>query len=189
MVQVKPAGAYKSHGECVSLTAVDVLTGDVLINSLVNPDAPITCWLERLTGVSPKDLHQARKQGKALKGFKGARAELFKHIDSKTILVGHALENDLKVLRIAHDSIVDTQIVADSAVQVKGQSCGLKTLCRELVGQEIQKGVHSSIEDTMATREVLLCLLRNPDKLETWGAHRRGELSYDSDDAWYTGEL
>ena len=182
MVQVKPRGASKSHGEFISLTAVDVLTGDVLVNSLVDPDGPISCWLTHLTGVTKKDLHRARSQRAALKGFEGARDKSFEHIDSSTILVGHALENDLRVLRMAHDLIVDTQIVADNAVQVKGNSCGLKTLCGKFLGQEIQKDAHSSLEDTMATREVLLCFVRNPNELKAWGRARQRDFPPIDDD-------
>lgn len=39
------------------------------------------------------------------------RELLFKHINAETILVGHGLENDLKVLRLIHKQIIDTAIL------------------------------------------------------------------------------
>ena len=48
---------------------------------------------------------------KALLTLSSIRETLNSLIDSETILVGHALENDLKTLRIVHLNCVDTSIL------------------------------------------------------------------------------
>ena len=183
MVGVRPDGHSKIRNECSSLTAVDVLTGDVLINALVNPDGRIADWRKKHSSVTPGDMSRARRAGTALEGFKGARDALFEHIDSSTVLVGHALENDLRVLRVAHDSIVDTQIVASYAIQGKGNNqWGLKALSAKLVDREIQMGAHDSLEDTMATREILLGFVRKRETLGSSDAQPACEPELDVED-------
>ncbi|VDM60316.1 unnamed protein product [Angiostrongylus costaricensis] len=39
------------------------------------------------------------------------RELLFEKVNAKTVLIGHALENDLKALRIVHDTVVDTSVL------------------------------------------------------------------------------
>lgn len=163
------------HQECISLTAVDFMTGEVLIHSLVDPLFPVTAWRTQHSGVCLRDLKRAKREGRVLHGFVGARAELYKHIDSRTILVGHALDNDLCVLRMAHYSIVDSEIVARNAIAVKGNQWGLKALSEEFPKIEIQRTgeAHDSREDALAAREVVLCFVRRPKELEEWADKKR----------------
>jgi hypothetical protein len=119
--------------------------------------------------------------GKTLEGWKGARTKLWKHVDMDTILVGHALQNDLDALRIIHPRVVDSSILTSNAVGLKSRTWGLKSLCAEFLGINIQsngKRGHDCVEDTLAAREVVLWCGQKPQELAHWGmiAKEREEL-------------
>lgn len=157
--------------ELGQLCVIDVLTGEVLIDSLVNPLQRVTNWRTRYSGLTPSAIRSARSEGRLLQGWRSARAELLKYADSNTILIGHNLQSDLCMLRLAHDLVVDTSIQTAEAVfghQEKGTRVwGLKAICKELLDINIQVGKrgHDCVEDTLATREITLWCLCNPREL------------------------
>ncbi|PLB46177.1 hypothetical protein P170DRAFT_479098 [Aspergillus steynii IBT 23096] len=160
--------------ECVQLCAVDMITGEAIVDVGVFPLARVTNWVTRYSGMSWKRLKAMEKKGKTVHGWPSARERLFKYINRDTVLVGHALENDLKTLGIVHDNIVDTSILTKEVVEEHIGVCGRKWALRKLtaafVGIAIQNSSsgHDCMEDTMATREVLLVCLLKPDVLEQW---------------------
>lgn len=165
-------GAKKCEvSELGQLCAVDVLTGEILIDVLVDPSKLVMNWRTRYSGLTPSAIRSARSAGRLLQGWRSARAELLKYVDSSTILVGQNLQSDLYVLRLAHDLVVDTGIQTAQAVfgyQDKvTRFWGLKVLCKELLGMDIQVGKkgHDCVEDTLATRELTLWCLCNPKQL------------------------
>lgn len=170
------AGVIGGFGEVVRLCAVDYISGEVLIDSLVVPAEKIVQWRTRYSGVTPAMLAGARARGQALKGWQGARAELWKYMDADTILIGQSLHNDLSALRMVHTCVVDSAILTKMAVSPDcSRSWSLKTLSNVLLDLEIQTGKHGHdcLEDTLATREVVLECNRNPQKLEAWADNER----------------
>ncbi|CAI7578782.1 unnamed protein product [Penicillium glandicola] len=159
------------------ITAIDFLTGDVLINSYVAPSAPVTNC-----GITPEDMEKAISEKKAFKSKADARRALLSFLDPDTVLIGHALHNDLRCLDLIHGRIVDTSIVTSETVfysfgskRTLPRLWGLKALARDLLGIHIQdspKG-HNSVEDALATREVLIWCLRSPGCLKTWADRAR----------------
>ena len=125
-------------------------------------------------------MEEAVSQGQALAGWAGARAELWKLIDQDTILIGHALQHDLDVLRMAHTRIVDSAILARNAVGTFKNDWGLQRLSKELLGVQIRDNegaVHDCLEDVLATRAVVLCCVQDNAKLEAWAEAKRVELT------------
>lgn len=170
------AGVIGGSGEVVRLCAVDYIAGEVLIDSLVVPAEKIIQWRTKYSGVSPAMLAGARARGEALWGWQGARAELWKYMDADTILIGQSLHNDLSALRMVHTCVVDSAILAKNAVDPDcPRSWSLKTLSNALLGLKIQTGKsgHDCMEDTLATREVVLECNRNPQKLKAWADNER----------------
>lgn len=166
-------------GEPILICAIDYITGATILNHFVHPAEPITQMRTQCHGVTHAILQDARNRGVALAGWEGARAELWRHIDEDTILIGHALDNDLGVLRMIHRRVVDSGILARRAAG-KGPSCGLQTLCSQLPGIEIRKnkkGIHDCLEDVFATREVVLFCTSRKDEFEAWAAVRRAEAT------------
>ncbi|CZR67914.1 uncharacterized protein PAC_17813 [Phialocephala subalpina] len=169
----------KEHNVLARLSVIDYLTGDVLIDSLVNPDKQVTDWRTRWSGVTRGAMNTAIRNGNALKGYKGAREELWKHIDSSTVIVGQALKNDFDVLRITHSLVVDSGIVTAEAAGIPSISLyGIKTACTELLRIKVQQGRgHDSVEDSLAAREVVLTCLNDPERLEQWAKIKREEYA------------
>ncbi|KAH6649097.1 ribonuclease H-like domain-containing protein [Truncatella angustata] len=173
----------KQRSELAQLCAVDVLTGEVLIDKLVNPLEKVIDWRTRFSGVSRSVINTARRQGKLLLGWRAARSELFTYIDADTIMVGHALHNDLLIMRLVHSNVVDTSFQTAEAVfgsaGIANKTWGLKVLAKDLTNLSIQvdKKGHDCTEDTLATREVAIWCLCHPDELAVWATQRREEQS------------
>ncbi|KAI1066689.1 hypothetical protein LB507_011629 [Fusarium sp. FIESC RH6] len=175
------AGVRNGDSEIISICVVDFFSGQVLINSLVKPHEPIIEWRTNIHGIRPATLSIAVSQGQALRGWEATRQELFKHINTDTVLVGQSLNQDLKSLRISHGKIFDTAIL--TAEMVFGTDAGfgrrwsLQSLCADLLKLRIRQNsnTHEALEDSMAAREVALWCLCYPHKLEQWGkrAHEK----------------
>lgn len=167
-------GLSGGRDELARLCAIDLFTGEVLVDTLVFPTEAVRDWRSRFSGVTMAMMREARNTGKALNGWPAARAKLFELADAETILVGHALNHDLKVLYVSHKRVVDSSLLVSEAVFGKGSALlriwGLKTLSRELLGLTIQssrKG-HDCLEDTLATRELVLWCLKEREQLKVW---------------------
>ena len=171
--------AYGRDGseEVVSVCIVDVIQGKVLLNSLVKPRQRIFRWHSHIHGI---DSSTFTAENNPLDGWEEARSRLFDFIDRDTVIVGHALRNDLKCLRIAHDNIVDTSVLTSKAVfgtESLKRYWSLKMLCTELLDMRIQKrSKHSALEDAMATRELALWCIYYPDKMHDWASKQKESL-------------
>ncbi|KAE8411968.1 ribonuclease H-like domain-containing protein [Aspergillus pseudocaelatus] len=168
----------RGQNEVVQVCAVDVLSGEIVVDKGVIPTRPVTDWCTPWSGMTPGRLEDMERKGKTVNGWEEARAEVLKFVDGETILVGHALKNDTRALGMNHTKVLDTATVTKHAVtkEMVGSGCKrtwkLKTLCRDFLGINIQqsRNGHDCVEDTLATREVLLWCVRNPDKLKEWAA-------------------
>ncbi|RYP92800.1 hypothetical protein DL770_001080 [Monosporascus sp. CRB-9-2] len=165
--------------ELGQLCAVDALTGEVLIDMLVQPAQKVSRWRTRYSGLTPAAMRSARSEGRLLYGWEGARSKLLKYVGPDTILIGQDLQSDLFMLRLAHDRVVDTAIQTAEAVfgmeNRFERVWKLKDLAKTLLGMNIQVGKngHDCVEDTLATREVALWCLRFPRELEAWAQDMR----------------
>lgn len=170
--------ACDDHAEVAYLSAIDFLTGEVLIDCHVQPTAKVTRWNTRISGISVQSMKNARLQGKIIYGWQQARERLWKFANSETVFIGHSLQNDLNVLGIHHPRIVDSSILTSEAVypdRPKARTWSLKTLVKEFLGHDIQTGKrgHDALEDARATRDVVIWCLQNPERLKSWAAEAR----------------
>lgn len=179
----KPPKPLFERSELAQLCAVDALTGEVLVDVLVQPRGRVVNWRTRYSGVTRQVLEEAKSQGTCVTGWEEARSLLLDHIDASTILVGHSLDNDLPMLRLSHTRIVDTALQTSEAVYGAvnrfPRVWGLSDLLQELAGLTVQnhgRRGHSCLEDTLATRELALWCLRFPRRLEAWGRNQRHRL-------------
>ncbi|KAI1120413.1 ribonuclease H-like domain-containing protein [Nemania abortiva] len=170
--------------DLVSVSAIDFMTGDIVLNNLVQPTARVRDWRSRVSGVDPAILQAAKADPKTtvLEGWQDAREKLFAMADANTIWLGHALPNDLKILRIAAERVVDSQILTAQAAFGKSvakfyRNWGLKSGCKDLMGFAIQQPrvAHDALEDALATRELIIWCLAHPRELQEWGTQARIE--------------
>lgn len=119
--------------------------GHVLYDSHVRPKEKVTDYRTFVSGVVAKDIKNAPELEKV-------QQDVSDLLLGKT-LVGHALKNDFKVLMLNHPK----RMIRDSARYkpfrkfAGGRTPGLKKLCAQLLGLEIQEGAHSSVIDAQAT--------------------------------------
>lgn len=162
--------------ELVRVSAVDFLSGELILDTYVSPQGHVICWRTKFSGVNPSVLAEKKREGKLIKGWQAARDLLWQFIDAQTVLVGHSLNNDLAVLGMVHTRVVDSAIVTRVAV---AEDCKRRWALRKLVQQflvlDIQAGNdgHDCVEDTYAAREVVLWCLRNASRLQVWAADQR----------------
>ncbi|KAF7915162.1 uncharacterized protein EAE98_011247 [Botrytis deweyae] len=157
-------------GEPILLCAVDFVSGAVILNHLICPKERINDMRSSIHGISIHTLNEAVSRGQALDGWEEARSKLWELIDANTILIGHALENDLDALRMIHPRVVDSAILAKKEVGFN-RTWGLSTMCSELLKLEIRKNkgaIHDCLEDVLATREVVICCTQNKDAFQNW---------------------
>lgn len=165
--------------ELARVSAIDFFTGGLLVDTLVEPHLNVTDWRTQWSGITAKDMNEAIISGEALRGSTAARKELFRYMDSQTILVGHSLQFDLAALGIHHDATADSSILARLAVG-RGfkRQFALKTLCKELLNITVQdhgKNGHDAVEDALAAREVVLWCLQHEAELKSWGKKKKKE--------------
>ncbi|KAA8909618.1 hypothetical protein TRICI_004453 [Trichomonascus ciferrii] len=118
--------------------------GNVVLDKFVKPKERVTDWRTWVSGVTAKHMKNAVS-------FEEIQKEVTALLENR-ILVGHAVNNDLKVLMISHpkSSIRDTSAHRPFRKLVKGTP-SLKRLAQEVLNLDIQSGEHSSVEDAQAT--------------------------------------
>ena len=118
-------------------------TGNVLLDTHVAVEEPVTDFRTKYSGVRPADIADAPS-------FADVQATVARLLQQR-ILVGHALENDLQALKLTHPSrdTRDTALYPPLCTR-RGTPRKLKTLAREVLGVQIQSGEHSPDEDARA---------------------------------------
>lgn len=171
--------------EILLLSAIDYITGEVLISHLVLPDGQVDDWRSSTTGITLSVMTDVIKKGFAvLNGWRAAREALWLLIDSDTILVGHTLRHDLDALRMIHGCGVDVAILAQKSAggTLSKRYTELDNLCRELLKVEFQargeRGL-DCLEVAFATRELMLWSINNEAKLAAWAKQKNKDQQRD----------
>lgn len=119
--------------------------GTQVYDSFVRPKEFVTDWRTHVSGVSSKNMATARSFEEVQKQVAGILAD--------RVLVGHAVKHDLDVLMLGHPKkdIRDTSRFRGFRKYSAGKTPSLRKLTKEILGVDIQKGQHSSVEDARAT--------------------------------------
>ncbi|KAJ3272965.1 3'-5' exonuclease [Borealophlyctis nickersoniae] len=115
--------------------------GHTILDTFVSPQEHVTDFRTYVSGVTPALL----KNAPSFQTTQTRVAEILKD----RIVVGHALKNDFAALLLDHPHrlIRDTSQYKPFRARARGKSPALRKLARELLGLEIQRGEHSSVED------------------------------------------
>ncbi|KAL7676521.1 hypothetical protein ACOME3_002774 [Neoechinorhynchus agilis] len=121
------------------------------LDIIIRPSSPIIDYNTEFSGITPELMESA------IHNTDEARRLLLKHVNRDTILIGHALENDLRALRLCHERVVDTAIYFKDKPHSKFKP-KLKKLARNFLLLDIQKGVngHDSVEDALTCMKLVL---------------------------------
>lgn len=133
--------ALLGDAELIRLSAIDYFTGEVLVNNLVEPDLPMRNLNTRFSGVTFAQLNRGVSAGHCLRGKSGAREALWRFVGPETIIIGHAVNNDLRALRLIHPRVVDSYLVENKLVQAK------KAIEAEAATAEAVRGTSISLEE------------------------------------------
>jgi hypothetical protein len=83
-------------------------SGLVVYDQLVLPPRPITDFNTRHSGITAAAMHGVTTS------IKDVQAWLLANVTSETLLVGHALENDLRALKVLHSRVRVNSVSSDS---------------------------------------------------------------------------
>jgi RNA exonuclease 1 len=170
--------AWTTYGlELIRLSATFWPQGDALIDVLVKPYGEILDLNTRFSGITAEQYANAMPYDPGNKGDipppissstqpttlhivpspAAARALLLSNITTTTPLIGHALDNDLNVLRLIHPTVVDTSLLFSHPAGLPIRY-GLKNLVNKFLNREIQTAGdagHDSLEDSRATGDLV----------------------------------
>ncbi|SPO22282.1 related to REX4 - strong similarity to X.laevis XPMC2 protein [Ustilago trichophora] len=124
--------------------------GALIMDRFVRPQEKVTDYRTWVSGVRPKDLKNAPS-------FHEVQGEVANLIKGK-VLVGHAIQNDLKALLLSHPKplVRDTSTFQPLRDLAKTKYPSLKKLAKLVLGIDIQMEgeAHSSVEDARATMAI-----------------------------------
>lgn len=155
----------------VSVVGID---GRLVYERFICPTLPIVDYNTRFSGITATDLDPEYSNVATLPEV---QRELMEFIYDDTVLIGHALHNDLRALKMIHNTVVDTSILYKYRLFRPGKPA-LKDLAAAVLNQTIQGSDHghSSFEDSRTSME--LVLKRVEDDLQTKNVQKLKEQRY-----------
>lgn len=119
----------------LELTRITVIGYDesVVYDKLIKPQNKVIDYNTRFSGITKETLDKP-----GVKTITEIQAVLLSMFHSRTILVGHSLESDLKALKLIHDNVVDTSVLYPHKMGPPKKRA-LKTLCNEYLKKIIQE--------------------------------------------------
>lgn len=141
---------YTTHG--LDLTRVTVIdsTCKVIYETLIRPLHPIIDYNTRYSGITEEQMHGITTT------LLEVQATLLTMFNSNTILIGHSLESDFKVLKLIHDTVIDTSVLFPHKMGPPYKRA-LRNLSSEYLKKIIQNSVdgHDSAEDATVCMELI----------------------------------
>ena len=183
-----------------ALTRLTLLssTGEPELDMLVKPEQPITDYLTKFSGITPKMLEGVTTT------LADAQQALLKKLKPDSILIGHSIDSDLAALKMSHHSIVDTTMLYPHprGSQFKNS---LRFLATTHLHRTIQAGTdgHDPMEDARAALDLAkLKCAKGPlygthqgqqvslfERLADAPAVKEGVKNYDKRNGKYAGAL
>ncbi|KAM7265362.1 hypothetical protein ACFE04_003045 [Oxalis oulophora] len=130
---------------------------EVKLDKLVKPDKAITDYRTDITGITKKTLEGVTCT------LADIQKSLKKIVSNRTILAGHSLHNDLKVLKIDHPWVIDTSFIFKYSARPLGKRPSLNNLCKSVLGYELRKpgAPHNCKDDACAAMKLTLAKIEH----------------------------
>ncbi|XP_062700066.1 uncharacterized protein LOC109431460 [Aedes albopictus] len=125
--------SYTGRGLELTKVTVVAVDGSLVYEKLVKPDIEIVDYNTRYSGVTEADFSDPRNYAT----LKQVQKDLLRFIYDDTILIGHSIENDLKVLKIIHKTVIDTSITFPHMNGFPFRQ-SLKALTKNILKRDIQ---------------------------------------------------
>lgn len=152
---------YTTKG--LELTRVTVVDTDckTVYESLVKPLNPIIDYNTRFSGITKEQMDRTSTS------ILQVQANILHLCNSKTILIGHSLESDMKALKIVHSSVIDTSVMFPHKLGLPHKRA-LRNLANEYLSKIIQNDVsgHDSAEDALTCMELVIWKVKEDLKVK-----------------------
>jgi RNA exonuclease 1 len=153
-----PVSGLKDSRALCRISVVDVMTNEVLLDTLVKPAWPVSDYRTWVNGIGAENLENVQFT------LRHAQAFMLKVCSEETVIMGHALQNDLAAIRMIHHSVVDSAYLFPVKDQPNA-SISLKDLTKSVLSIDMPK-THDSVNDTRMTMECLKHWLKKEGRVE-----------------------
>lgn len=140
--------------EVVKVCAVDQNL-ETVMDLLVKPSKPVVNYLTEITGVTAEDLEGVTCN------LKDLQKKLKKLLTPKTIVIGHSLHHDLRVLKVDHARVIDTAFIFQYQNKPSCYTPSLSNLCKVVLGHDLREEgkPHICLDDAIAAMRLTLSKL------------------------------
>uniref|UniRef100_A0AC35UEQ6 RNA exonuclease 4 n=1 Tax=Rhabditophanes sp. KR3021 TaxID=114890 RepID=A0AC35UEQ6_9BILA len=140
---------YRGEGDALGRVSIVTYEKKVLYDKYVRVEEEVVDYRTFVSGIEPKHLLMGDS-------FCNVQREV-RNILRNRILIGHQLNSDLRVLRLPHPSanIRDTTKFSEfKRLFPTSEKASLKKLCKKVLGLDVQKKSHDSINDAKLAMEL-----------------------------------
>ncbi|KAI9508949.1 Rexo1 protein [Russula earlei] len=173
---------YTTGGFRIARVSVVDASGKEVFDELIKMDdgVQVVDFNTRFSGIRPEEYTT-----RAVLPLESVRRALAQLISADTILIGHALDNDLRALRMVHRRVVDTAVLFPHP-RGPPYRRALRDLTKEYLSRSIQAGDgskgHSSVEDSVASLDLVKRFVLNTKTKPTVatvgvGGHGGGDVA------------
>ncbi|CAN7987032.1 unnamed protein product [Ixodes hexagonus] len=141
--------------------------GATVYDAYVRPGSPVLDYNTAFSGVTADHLRNVRTT------LQDVQAVLLRLFTASTVLVGHGLENDLRGLKLLHDTVVDTAVLFPHHRGLPFRR-SLRSLVGAYLNRDVQDGSHDSLEDARACMQLVLWKAARDQKLRERRARGSG---------------
>ncbi|KAF4589331.1 RNA exonuclease [Ophiocordyceps camponoti-floridani] len=114
--------SFTGESELIRVSVVDYFSRRVLLDRLVLPDVRMSHYNTKFSGISRQMMNDAVRHGNCFLGRDEARIATMKLLSPNTIVVGHALHQDLTSLRWIHPLVIDTLLIEKKRRKVEREA-------------------------------------------------------------------
>lgn len=137
-----PVTGLKNHRALCRLSIVNGdNTDEVLLDTLVKPCWPVTDYRTWVNGIEKKHLENVEFT------IRHAQEFLMALCSEETVILGHAVYNDLAAMRMEHHCVVDSSFLFDVKDEADANP-GLKDITKALLSMDMPK-THDSVNDAL----------------------------------------
>lgn len=143
-----PVTGTSNHKALCRLSVVNAVNPEeVLIDTLVKPDWPVVNHRTWINGIAKDHLNEVQFT------LKHAQAFMMALCSEETVIIGHALQNDLVALKMEHHCNVDSALLF-TVKDEPNATCSLKDLAMGVLQREMPN-VHDSVNDARVALYIL----------------------------------
>ena len=154
-----PLTGAKNHKALCRLSVVNAEKPDeVLLDTLVKPSWPVTNYRTWINGVTKESLDSVEFT------LRHAQAFMMALCSDETVIVGHAVQNDLVALNMEHDVVADSSFLFHAKDSTTA-TVSLKDTVKSVMGVDMPE-THDSVNDARKALECVLHWKANKGKVE-----------------------